>query len=389
MNTVQQRVRNLENRNLQLQQMVMDTNARSSSAYILQSTINANSILYAVSDNTPAALSLAANTFPARASTGDILAKPISDFGLSLVDDANDTAARNTLGLGSMATAAAADYIANALLTTRGDLIRRGASAPERYGLVAPASPTLNFLGVANGETDPSWKSASSNPGAAASVLQTNASGYAQILRLGLGIAPSYDLHIQSAASLLAAWIRSESTTGTSTFVTQNDNNSAFCQFLTFGSAYAGTRLGSLTAASLNEFAAKGKLVIYSNNDALYFGTNGVLRAALTTAGNLKIAGTADRATTEGTNHLDIFDGTAPVGTLANGCSIYSTTGELRVMDAAGNATLISPHDDDGHWIFDSMDTVTGRRLLIDVEKMLRAINERFGWDFVKEFAGA
>jgi hypothetical protein len=67
-------------------------------------------------------------------------------------------------------------------------------------------------------------------------------------------------------------------------------------------------------------------------------------RVRITDVGNVKIAGTALRATTEGTNHLSIFDGTAPVGTLANGCSLYSTAGELRVMDAGGTATLLSPH---------------------------------------------
>jgi hypothetical protein len=40
----------------------------------------------------------AANTFPARASTGNLVAKSITDFGLSLVDDASAGAARTTLG---------------------------------------------------------------------------------------------------------------------------------------------------------------------------------------------------------------------------------------------------------------------------------------------------
>jgi hypothetical protein len=57
-----------------------------------------------------------------------------------------------------------------------------------------------------------------------------------------------------------------------------------------------------------------------------------------TNSGNVKIAGTAVRGTTEGTNHLDIFNGTAPAGTLTNGISIYSASGVPTVMDAAGNA---------------------------------------------------
>lgn len=111
-------------------------------------------------------------------------------------------------------------------------------------------------------------------------------------------------------------------------------------------------------------------------------------RGRFTSTGNLKIAGTATRGTTEGTNHLDIFNGTAPVGTLTNGISLYATSGELRVMDAAGNATLLSPHDKrTNYWIYDSVHSVTGARLRIDVEQLLRRLNAVFGWDFVHDLA--
>jgi hypothetical protein len=115
--------------------------------------------------------------------------------------------------------------------------------------------------------------------------------------------------------------------------------------------------------------------------------SNGTKIASWLSTGNLKIAGTAVRGTTEGTNHIDIFNGTAPVGTLANGGSVYASGGELFVIDAGGTATQISPHDSDGNWIFNSTDTKTGRRLKIDVEKMLRFLNEKFGTNFIHEFA--
>lgn len=105
--------------------------------------------------------------------------------------------------------------------------------------------------------------------------------------------------------------------------------------------------------------------------------------------GNVKIgaSGATQRGTTEGTKHLDIFDGTAPVGTLANGVSLYSTAGELRVMDASGVATLLSPHDHKTkEWIFYSVDSVTGKVLKIDVERFFRFLNARFGADFIHEF---
>lgn len=113
--------------------------------------------------------------------------------------------------------------------------------------------------------------------------------------------------------------------------------------------------------------------------------TSLALRA--TSAQNIKIAGTAVRATTEGTNHLDIFDGTAPAGTLANGISLYSTAGELRVMDGAGNATLLSPHEDDtNYWIYDSVDSVAGKRLKIDTELLMRKVNNLIGGGYIHEW---
>jgi hypothetical protein len=106
----------------------------------------------------------------------------------------------------------------------------------------------------------------------------------------------------------------------------------------------------------------------------------------LTINATVRIGGTAQRATSVGSNVLNIFNGNAPAGTLTNGCSFYSTSGEMRVMDAAGNATLLSPHDKTtNEWIFDSVDTITGKRVLIDMEKMMRKLNEMFGLDFVHD----
>jgi hypothetical protein len=133
------------------------------------------------------------------------------------------------------------------------------------------------------------------------------------------------------------------------------------------------------------------------SNTAIRFATGAsfIERARITSGGDfqtssggsVQVGGTAARATTAGTNRIDIFDGTAPVGTLANGVSFYSASGEANVMDAAGNATLLSPHDTEtNEWIFRSKHTPTGKVLRIDVERLLRFVNEHFGLDAVKEF---
>ena len=137
--------------------------------------------------------------------------------------------------------------------------------------------------------------------------------------------------------------------------------------------------LGADPSPSANILMSSNVLTIENNyGTGLTEITNG-----LKCGGSIQVGGTAARATTAGTSRVDIFDGTAPVGTLANGISLYSTAGELRVMDSGGVATLLSPHDDDNYWVFDSIDTRTGATLHIDVEKILRFVNQHFGLDCI------
>jgi hypothetical protein len=49
------------------------------------------------------------------------------------------------------------------------------------------------------------------------------------------------------------------------------------------------------------------------------------------------VGGTAARGTTAGAAHLDLFNGTAPAGTLTNGISLYSSAGDFKFMNATGD----------------------------------------------------
>jgi len=163
-------------------------------------------------------------------------------------------------------------------------------------------------------------------------------------------------------------------------------NNRAIC------ASYAGGTFGFYTYGNSPLYAAIGAAAIDNNRSGLIFRTresgSDTERMRITVPGNVKIGGTADRATTVGAYSLDIFNGTAPAGTLANGISIYSDAGEAYVMDAAGNATLISPHDSEtNEWIFRSTHTPTGKQLRIDVERVLRFVDQHFGLDAVHETA--
>lgn len=62
--------------------------------------------------------------------------------------------------------------------------------------LGTPATATVSTTNAVTTTTHSHAVTSSSNPGAAASLLASSASGYLQLVRLGLGVAPSYPLHV-------------------------------------------------------------------------------------------------------------------------------------------------------------------------------------------------
>jgi hypothetical protein len=77
-----------------------------------------------------------------------------------------------------------------------------------------------------------------------------------------------------------------------------------------------------------------GRLVFSTTADGASTPTE---RVRIDSAGNVLVGGTAVRGTTVGAAHLDIFNGTAPAGTLTNGISLYSASGDFNFMDATGS----------------------------------------------------
>ena len=79
--------------------------------------------------------------------------------------------------------------------------------------------------------------------------------------------------------------------------------------------------------------------------DFLNLATGGVQRANFSVSGMKIGASEANHATTVGTNAISIYTGTAPVGTLASGGSLYVATAtdvELNYIDSAGCAQQLS-----------------------------------------------
>ena len=81
-----------------------------------------------------------------------------------------------------------------------------------------------------------------------------------------------------------------------------------------------------------------------------------------------------------------------PTGTppLLNHAHIYSklTSGvaEIFVQDSSSNVTQISPHNSEGEWQYFSRNTRTGKVVRVNMEKMIRKLEEITGESFMEEW---
>jgi len=61
------------------------------------------------------------------------------------------------------------------------------------------------------------------------------------------------------------------------------------------------------------------------------------------------------------------------------------TNTEVHVMDGAGNVTKISPHNNSGEWEYFSRNVNTGKVVRINMERMIRKLEEITGEQFIEE----
>ena len=275
--------------------------------------------------------------------------------------------------------------IANSLLTAKGDLIiASGASTPARYALSVPAANLLNVLGVANGEDTPTWKAlfdatapaavslatasagtsliaahrdhthqvtASSNPGATAAILQTTTAGALQVERFttkSILVSASEETNAIEATNgikltCFGTWTRYTSyvngfrARGTVDSPTASVTDDSIFQLI--ANAYDGAHyqlsggIDFRAAGTVGAGSVPGKIAFVLSDQS-----NTMLdRAYLTFDGVFKVGSSVVRGTTEGTNHIDIFDGAVPVGTLTNGISILSYVGNPFIVNSLGH----------------------------------------------------
>lgn len=94
------------------------------------------------------------------------------------------------------------------------------------------------------------------------------------------------------------------------------------------------------------------------------------------------------KGTTINVVSLPVSPGNPPV--VANSGKLYSKdvagSAEVFVQDEAGNVTQISPHNEDNEWEYFSKNVKTGRVLKINMEKMIRRLEEITGETFIQEW---
>ena len=90
-------------------------------------------------------------------------------------------------------------------------------------------------------------------------------------------------------------------------------------------------------------------------------------------------------------NHLALScDGTSDPSLFVNHAHIYSKLvsghAEIFVRDSNGNVTQISPHTPEGEWQYFSRNTKTGKVVRVNMEKMIRKLEEITGESFMEEW---
>lgn len=116
-------------------------------------TISANSLTIGTGADAFSQITFAANTFPARASTGDLVAKTVTDYALTIFDDAAASDVRTTLGLGTIATAAAADYLLKAGGNVTGLTTFQNAGTTGGVGVQIGTSGNIFYFQFADANT--------------------------------------------------------------------------------------------------------------------------------------------------------------------------------------------------------------------------------------------
>lgn len=126
--------------------------------------------------------------------------------------------------------------------------------------------------------------------------------------------------------------------------------------------------IGSTTGANRATFSSTGTDLYYEGN--FKFGTRDF---------GARVVGS-----------LALYRQTSDPDTFNNYAHIYSkdvaSKAEVFVRDENGNVTQISPHNTEGDWVYYSQNVKTGKRVRINMEKMIKKLEEITGETFFEEY---
>ncbi len=136
----------------------------------------------------------------------------------------------------------------------------------------------------------------------------------------------------------------------------------------------------------------------FSDYFGMDFFTSGANRLRINQEGKIGV-GTVDpaakfhiqdgSATISGTNAALVLGSVASAPPTPSNAAVFFSSGtpaEMWVIDASGNATQLSPHDDlTGEWIFFSKNLKTGRVVRVDMERLIRRLEDVLGEKFLME----
>ena len=178
---------------------------------------------------------------------------------------------------------------------------------------------------------------------------------------------------------------------------TRDADNLKEIAFFKDGNAAAAMQINSAEHFFLENEAAKDIILRTNNQNTIrVYGSSqrvGInqphgsttANGALDVTGEVMITGSAHID-----NNIAIKAAAGDPSTLDDCAHIYAknvlSTAELFVRDEAGNVTKISPHNSQGEWEYFSKNTKTGKVFRVNMEKMIRKLEEITGESFIEEW---
>lgn len=286
-------------------------------------TIAANTLTIGTGADAFSQTAFAANTFPARASTGDLVAKSITDYGLTLVAVVDAAAGRTALGLGTVSTL---DVDTDTTLAANSDAVVPSQKAVKTYVDTA-VTGLLDFKGATDCSTNPNYPAASKGDAYVVSVAGKIGGASGESVEVG-------DVYVASADNAGGT----EASVGTSWFVLEHN---------LAGALLAANNLSDLTSASTARTnLGLGSLATMSSVNTALTGTTSMVDA--TVSGGLTVTGATETGTLTVTGTTQT--GSMTIGqTGANSVTVNAQTWTLnnaitfsRVSQASTAETLMT-----------------------------------------------